>query len=214
MDDKKTGWKETKYRPNVENAHEKRWFGRPDIIPWPRLFRVHSKRMSNKQRCCRQKQKYVGIQDFCWGFGESFLILRNLAQTFPYGSMTWKVMQRNVWSDIASWRTKRLNSCTKSVTPKPRTNMLKECRSLSKWGMWITYQPTHILLKGCLSWTSLKSMKQWSKWSLRAEILRWDTCQEPSDLPLIGHSTESIWAQRSKSNLFTSKKQLADMLTK
>ena len=31
----------------------------------------------------------------------------NLTQTFPHGPMTWKVMPRNVWSDIASWRTKQ-----------------------------------------------------------------------------------------------------------
>ena len=31
-----------------------------------------------------------------------------------HGPMTWKVMQRNVRSDIASWRTKQLNNDTKS----------------------------------------------------------------------------------------------------
>ena len=31
-----------------------------------------------------------------------------------HGLMTWKVMQRNAWNDIASWRTEQLNSCTKS----------------------------------------------------------------------------------------------------
>ena len=29
------------------------------------------------------------------------------------GPMTWKVMQRNVWNDIVSWRTKRLNNSAK-----------------------------------------------------------------------------------------------------
>ena len=35
-------------------THERRWFGRPDIFLWPCLFGLYSKRMSNKQRCCRQ----------------------------------------------------------------------------------------------------------------------------------------------------------------
>ena len=33
---------------------------------------------------------------------------------FFVGPMTWKVMQRNVWKDIAKWRTRRLNNYTKS----------------------------------------------------------------------------------------------------
>ena len=37
---------------------------------------------------------------------------------------------------------------------------------------------------------------------------------EPTELLLIGCSTESIWTQRSKSNMLTPKTQLADMLTK
>ena len=36
---------------------------------------------------------------------------------FPHGPMTWKVMQRSAWEDIANWRTKQLNSYTKSQTP-------------------------------------------------------------------------------------------------
>ena len=46
----------------------KTWFGRIDIIPWPRLFGLHSKRMSNKQRYCRQLQEHARIQNLCWSF--------------------------------------------------------------------------------------------------------------------------------------------------
>ena len=35
---------------------------------------------------------------------------------FPRGPMTWKVMQRSAWKDIANWRTKQLNSNTKVAT--------------------------------------------------------------------------------------------------
>ena len=41
----------------------------------------------------------------------------NLTQTSPHGLMTWKVMQRNVWSDIASWRTKTTQQLYKVTTP-------------------------------------------------------------------------------------------------
>ena len=43
---------------------------------------------------------------------KSYLVLGNLTQTSLHGPMMWKVMQRNVWSDIASWRAKQPN-CTK-----------------------------------------------------------------------------------------------------
>ena len=62
----KTGWKETKSWPNVESTHERRWFGRTNILPWPRLFGLHSTRVRNKLRYCRQLQIYVRIQDLCW----------------------------------------------------------------------------------------------------------------------------------------------------
>ena len=45
---------------------------------------------------------------------KSYHILRNLAQAFLHGLMTWKVMQRNAWNDIANWPTEQLNSNTKS----------------------------------------------------------------------------------------------------
>ena len=40
------------------------------------------------------------------GFGEN--------QHHP---MTWKVMQRSAWKEIANWQTKQLNSYTKVATP-------------------------------------------------------------------------------------------------
>ena len=37
---------------------------------------------------------------------------------FPSGLMIWRVMQRNVWSDIVSWQTGRLNNSIKVCTPR------------------------------------------------------------------------------------------------
>ena len=36
---------------------------------------------------------------------------------FLRGPATWKVMPRNVWNDIVSWRTRRLNNSYKVSTP-------------------------------------------------------------------------------------------------
>ena len=37
-----------------------------------------------------------------------------MPKRYLHGPMTWKVMQRNVWKDIANWRIKQLNNDTKS----------------------------------------------------------------------------------------------------
>ena len=73
----KTGWKETEHRPNVENTHERRWFGRTDIIPWPRWFGLHAKMISNKQRYCWQLQEHVRIQNLCWSYRKALLFGEN-----------------------------------------------------------------------------------------------------------------------------------------
>ena len=60
-----TGWKDTKHQSDLENSHERRWFGRTNILPRPFLFGLHSKRMQNEQRYCGQLPNYVLIQDLC-----------------------------------------------------------------------------------------------------------------------------------------------------
>ena len=71
----------------------------------------------------------------------------DLMQTSPHGPMIWKVMQRNVWSDMASWLAKQLSSFTKSQLHALMTIHFKEAelgcvgelsvntlvRSVTKW---------------------------------------------------------------------------------
>ena len=63
----------------------------------------------------------------------------NLKQTFLHGPMTCKVTQRNAWKDIANWRTKQLNSCTKSQlhvlstinSRKTKRDLLENCQKFA-----------------------------------------------------------------------------------
>ena len=50
---------------------------------------------------------------------------------FLHGLMTWKVMQRNVWSDIVSWPTRRLNNSTKYLLHASMTTTSKKKRMKS-----------------------------------------------------------------------------------
>ena len=98
--------------------------------------------------------------------------------------------------------------------PKPRPRKSKEDRRLINWVMWIMYPPTHILLKMSLSCTYLKTTKPWSKWELKDEVRRWDTCQEPTELRLIGCSTETIFEPKVQIKYVDTKNQPADILTR
>ena len=45
---------------------------------------------------------------------QNFQFPRNEMPIFPHGPMTWKVMQRNAWQDIANWRIKPRSNYAKS----------------------------------------------------------------------------------------------------
>ena len=83
-------------------------------------------------------------------------------------------------------------------TPNKREpEMLINCR------MGTTLPQTHTLVKVSLSCTFLKTMKLWTRWSLRADVQQWDTYPEPTELRLICCLTGSTSVQRSKSNMST-----------
>ena len=42
---------------------------------------------------------------------EKYLVGTNRTRKQLVGLMTWKVMRRNAWNDIANWRMKRLSNC-------------------------------------------------------------------------------------------------------
>ena len=91
--------------------------GEPTSFLDPCFFRLYSTRMSNKQRFCGQLKKYVLNPESVQELKRSYLIQRNLAQTFPHGLVIWKGMQRNVWSDIANWWTEQTQQLYKVATP-------------------------------------------------------------------------------------------------
>ena len=51
----------------------------------------------------------------------------------------------------------------------------------------------------------LRTMKQWSRWSLKEGVLQWDMFPGPTELRLIGCSIELIWIPKIKSNTSTPK---------
>ena len=60
------------------------------------------------------------------------------------GPVTWKVMRRNVWSDIVSWQTRRHNNSTKyllhasitTTSKKKKWNLLENCHMYAPTLFW------------------------------------------------------------------------------
>ena len=71
VDDTKTGRQETEHQSDLESSHERSWFGRTDIVPWPCPFGLYLTRMSNKSNyIVDDERNYVWIQEFCWSCGK------------------------------------------------------------------------------------------------------------------------------------------------
>ena len=63
-------------------------------------------------------------REFLWREQRNYHSLKIFV--FLHGLMTWLVMQRNVWNDILSWQTRRLNNSTKYLLPASMTTTSKK----------------------------------------------------------------------------------------
>ena len=86
--------------------------------------------MWNKQGYCWQLQNHVWIQNFRrsnWKIYHARKIFVSL-----HGPTIWKVTPRNVWNDIVSWQTRRLNNYTKYLHHALMTIISKK----KNWNPW------------------------------------------------------------------------------
>ena len=63
-------------------------------------------------------------------------------------------------------------------TPKRRNTPTE---TILNHSMWITLSQTQNLLTSKPCFSLLKTVKQWSRWLLKSEVRRWDTCPEPTE---------------------------------
>ena len=81
---------------------------------------------------------------------------------FLLGHMTWWVMQRNVWNDIVSWQTGRLNNSTKCQLHALMTSISKK----KNWNPWKICQKyaLKIVLKCFKFWHELDDLIFYCQW--------------------------------------------------
>ena len=78
---------------------------------------------------------------------EKLPYLQKYIFVFLHGLMTWLVMQRSVWNDIVSWRTRRLSNSTKyllhasmtTTSKKKKQNLLENCQIHALKLFWNAY---------------------------------------------------------------------------
>ena len=76
--------------------------------------------------------------------------------------MTWKVMPRNVWNDIVSWRTKHLNNSTKSQLRVLTTTLQRK-----NWNLGKNYQKyAHKLYWNAYTWHVLEDLIFYGQWTI------------------------------------------------
>ena len=100
------------------------------------FIRVALKENARLARILRMITNTCSNQGFLLGFGklqETKATGKPDAETISiHGPMTWKVMQRNAWKDVANWRIKQLNNYTKSRRHVRMTTNLNQ-KKLDQW---------------------------------------------------------------------------------
>ena len=116
--------------------------------------------MWNKQRYCWQLQNHVWIQNFRRSKRK-----KNYARkicVFLRGPMTWKVMPRNVWNDIVSWRTRRLSNSTKYLLYALMTIISKK----KNWNPWENCETYALkLFWNAFTWHVLDDLIFYGQWT-------------------------------------------------
>ena len=100
---------------------------------------------------------------------KNYLVQGNMAQTSLHGFMIWKVLQRNMWSDVASWRTKQPSNCTKLQlhalmtinSNKKNWDLLENCQKYALKLFWYacTWHDSDVLTSYG-QWTSFQDQSQ------------------------------------------------------
>ena len=164
------GCKETKHWSDVETTESRSRFGRTSIFTGSCILGLHSTTMRNKQRYCGQLQNHVRISNFRWRRQRNYHFLK--ISVFLHGLMIWTSMQRNVWSDIVSEPTRRLDNSTKYLLHASMTTTLKK----KKWNLWENCQmyAPKLFWNACI-WHGLEDLIDilWSVNKLARSITKW-----------------------------------------
>ena len=120
---------------------------------------------------CGQLQNHVRIANFRGEIGKITILSKILV--FLHGRMTWWVMQRNVWNDIVSWRTRRHSNYTKyllhasmtTTSKRKEQNLLENCQVHALklfWNVFTWKELDDLIFYGSVNKLA-RSVTKWTK---------------------------------------------------
>ena len=97
----KNCWKKGR-SPILCGRHWNGWSWRTNIVSWPRVLGMHPTWMRIERKHCWRIQKNVRITNLRWSNWTVTLVGRNRTRMRSLGLLTWNVMRRNAWQDVAN----------------------------------------------------------------------------------------------------------------
>ena len=149
------------------------------------------KTLWNKQKDCGQLKKHVRIANFRGETWKKFHSLKIFV--FLHGLMIWKVMRRNVWSDIVSWQTRRISNSTKYLLPAPMTttSKKKKCNLLENCHIYALK-----LFWNACTWHELEDLIFYGQWiSSHDRSQKWTEACDKLLNRLISYYSSHMWIQ-------------------
>ena len=92
-----------------------------------------------------------------------------------------------------------------NTNPNTKTKT-QQNEKLKSYPMWTTLSQARNLLSSKPSFIFSRTMTLWSRWSLKSEVRRWDTCPETTEFRWIGCLTESMWTNKIRIKYVDTKK--------
>ena len=102
---------------------------------------------------------------------------------------------------------------SRNTTPHKK-NQIKPSASIWSLMMWSRFANVREIFTFLYLLSLLKTMRQWSRLTLKEGVRQWNRFQEPSELLLIGWYLRLTWTPKIQIRYTETKRQLADILTK
>ena len=112
----------------------------------------------------------------------------------------WK-KSSNIGKPIARWNQSKHQ-------PQHQNEDTQQNEKLMSYPRWTTLSQAWNFLSSKPSFIFSRTMTLWSRWSLKSEVRRCDTCTETTEFRWIGCLTESIWTNKIRIKYVDTKKTI------
>ena len=159
VDDKKLAGKKQNIYPMWKVLNKEVDLGEPTSFLDHVYLGCNSKTMWIKQRYCWQWKNHVWIQNFRRSDWKNYHARKFF--TSLHGPTIWRVMPKNVWNDIVSWQTRRLNNSTRYPL-LALTTIISKKKNWNPWENCLKYA-LKLFWNAC-TWHGLEDLIFYGQW--------------------------------------------------